>query len=254
LSSMIDKFDVGERCLHLDILQTIRRYGLGTLERLSDLSRFPLSAKNAKKPGIADLRPLENIDWGPVLRDANRWCDRTVAALRLKDGSDRQKAIGKIEEDLKKLAKEAMEPANIGKLIPETGAPDKAAGKAIGGALLCLGKDTFNASSARMASNAQDQGEQIQRNLHVAFALAAHRSDHGRYPAKLDELTPKYLESVPNDIFSDKELIYRLSGNGYLLYSVGINGKDEEGRGFDDDPTGDDLSVRMPLPELKRKR
>jgi hypothetical protein len=41
---------------------------------------------------------------------------------------------------------------------------------------------------------------------------------------------------------------------GYLLYSVGVNGKDDGGRQFDDDPPGDDLSVRMPLPELKRKK
>jgi hypothetical protein len=80
-----------------------------------------------------------------------------------------------------------------------------------------------------------------------------------QHTAKVDERHPIQLQrrnrgTFPNDIFSDKVLIYRLSGNSYLLYSVGINGKDEEGRGFDDNPTGDDLSVRMPLPELKRKR
>jgi hypothetical protein len=41
---------------------------------------------------------------------------------------------------------------------------------------------------------------------------------------------------------------------GYLFYSVGINGKDEEGRFTDDDPPGDDVRVRIPLPALKRKK
>jgi hypothetical protein len=33
----------------------------------------------------------------------------------------------------------------------------------------------------------------------------------------------------------------------YLLYSVGPDGIDDEGRGKDDDPRGDDLRIRMPL-------
>ena len=94
----------------------------------------------------------------------------------------------------------------------------------------------------------------MQRNLQVAFALAAYHRDHGNYPAKLDDLAPKYLAAVPDDLFSGKALIYRPSEKGYLFYSVGVNGKDEGGRSFDDDPPGDDLPVAMPLPELKPKK
>ena len=47
--------------------------------------------------------------------------------------------------------------------------------------------------------------------------------------------------------------IYRPSDNGYLLYSVGVNGKDDGGRTYDDNPPGDDPAVRMPLPESKQK-
>jgi hypothetical protein len=38
-----------------------------------------------------------------------------------------------------------------------------------------------------------------------------------------------------------------------VLYSVGPNGEDEQGRSEEDTPAGDDLAVRMPLPELRRK-
>ena len=102
--------------------------------------------------------------------------------------------------------------------------------------------------------NAYDRDEQVQRNLQVAFALAAYRRDHGSYPAKLDDLAPKYLAAVPDDLFSGQAVLYRLSDKGYLLYSVGVNGEDEGGRPFDDEPAGDDLPVRMPLPELKPKK
>jgi hypothetical protein len=70
---------------------------------------------------------------------------------------------------------------------------------------------------------------------------------------KLEALAPKYLAEVPGDLFSGKPLIYRPSEKGYLLYSVGVNGQDDQGRSYDDDPPGDDLVVRMPLPELRRK-
>jgi hypothetical protein len=101
--------------------------------------------------------------------------------------------------------------------------------------------------------NAYDQNEQIQRNLHIAFALAAYRRDHGRYPVGLDDIAPKYLPAVPIDMFSGKALVYAPSAKGYLLYSVGVNGKDEGGRSYDDDPGGDDLPVRMPVGKRKRK-
>jgi len=83
--------------------------------------------------------------------------------------------------------------------------------------------------------------------------LAAYRSDNRQYPKALNALAPKYLPTIPQDLFSGKALIYRPTDDGYLLYSVGVNGKDEEGRSYDDDPRGDDLTVRMPLPKLPKK-
>ena len=43
-------------------------------------------------------------------------------------------------------------------------------------------------------------------------------------------------------------LVYRPAKDGYFLYSVGVNGVDDGGRGYGDDPPADDLAVRMPLP------
>jgi hypothetical protein len=62
----------------------------------------------------------------------------------------------------------------------------------------------------------------------------------------MEELAPTYLPEVPLDLFSGKSLIYRPAENGYLLYSVGVNRRDDQGRSFEDDPPGDDLPIRMP--------
>src|SRR5262249_58284858 len=83
--------------------------------------------------------------------------------------------------------------------------------------------------------------------------LAGYGAEQGRYPKELEALAPAHLARVPQDLFSGKPLIYRPGETGYLLYSVGPNGKDEGGRGPEDEPSGDDLAVRMPPPEPRRK-
>jgi hypothetical protein len=42
---------------------------------------------------------------------------------------------------------------------------------------------------------------------------------------------PEFIDTVPLDPFSGKPLIYRFQDGGVLIYSVGSNEKDEEGRG-----------------------
>jgi len=37
-----------------------------------------------------------------------------------------------------------------------------------------------------------------------------------------------------------------------MMYSVGPNEKDDDGRSYADEPRGDDQRIRMPLPELNR--
>jgi hypothetical protein len=241
LPSMADKIDLAERFMYLDSVQLIHRGGLGKLEGLA--------GGKAWKPEADERRALDKIDWAPALHKGNRWYDRLAAALRHKHRADREKAFDQIEKDLQTLKEEAVGPENLAKLLFQKDPPDKALGKVIGDVLISL-----LMPAARKVQNAHDRAEQVQRNLHVAFALATYHGHHGRYPATLDDLAPRYLSAVANDVFSGKALIYCPSEKGYLVYSVGVNGKDEGGRSYDDDPPGDDLPVRMPLPELKRKK
>jgi hypothetical protein len=89
------------------------------------------------------------------------------------------------------------------------------------------------------------------QSLELAFALAAWRSEHDSYPESLDALAPKYIAAVPKDLFNGQPLKYERTADGYRFYSVGQNEKDDEGRSFDDNPRGDDLVVRMPVPPPK---
>jgi hypothetical protein len=66
--------------------------------------------------------------------------------------------------------------------------------------------------------------------VEVGLALEIFKAGNGHYPSELAELTPSILGQVPIDLFADKPLIYKQIGSGYLLYSIGINMKDDGGK------------------------
>jgi hypothetical protein len=224
-----DKVDLGERFSLLDALQFVRRYGKGA-------GALGLSVP----PGPEELRALDRMDWKPGFRNLNRRLDRFVVALRVTDPVERRKQIAKIKANA-----EVFQNGTAARLRLLLGAMVSTgpAGEMMVCALLpALCKE----------AGSTDRAEQLQRNEEIAFALALYRVENGRYPAKLDDVVPAYLGSVPGDVFSGKALIYRTQGDRYLLYSIGPNGKDDDGRSFDDQPRGDDIAVRMPLPPLRK--
>ena len=77
--------------------------------------------------------------------------------------------------------------------------------------------------------------DSIWRNWPLPWPLIA---DHGAYPAKLADLSPKYVAAIPKDRFTDGDLHYSLQDGGYLLYSVGHNGQDDGGKGVEDRKEG----------------
>jgi hypothetical protein len=235
---MVDKIGVGERMVGLDAIQVVRRGGTDFLGVLFDPNNPPTKD---------DLKALELVDWAPVMQTVNKWYDRQAAALRLKDRAEREREFNRIDEELGGGKKIASSMGEFLKLVKARD-PDKELGTKIGntlaGTLL---------PAVRRVQVLQDRSAQVARNLRVAIAMAAYRADNNRYPAQLADLAPKYLAAVPEDIFNGKPLIYKPAEKGYLFYSVGPNGKDDGGRWIDDDPPGDDIRVKMPLPELKKK-
>ena len=64
----------------------------------------------------------------------------------------------------------------------------------------------------------------------AALAVQAYRGDHGRYPARLEELIPTYLDRVTPDPFAGGHPIHFRSKAGHvLIYSVGPDGVDNGG-------------------------
>ena len=68
----------------------------------------------------------------------------------------------------------------------------------------------------------------------IMLALEQYRAEIGRYPDSLDELSPSILEDIPSDPFSVDGFVYRTladdpAGKGYVLYSIGADGVDNNG-------------------------
>ena len=61
------------------------------------------------------------------------------------------------------------------------------------------------------------------------LAIRGYQAKNGKPPEALAELVPAWLPAVPLDPFSQQPLVYRVSTNGFLLYSVGPDGKDDQG-------------------------
>jgi hypothetical protein len=236
LAKMADKLDIGERFVHLDTVTTIA-------------SRWPISARGLFGECTApDANALYNvlvgqeIDWNVALRLGNSWCDRILAAFHKPTYAERVKAMAELDVELQKMAKSVRDVKSLG--LSPSGTPLAPMSEWMGQTI------TTTVSPAFVPARKIEDRAMMQRELTpLALALAEYQAEYGRYPEKLSDLVPKYLKEVPKDIFNnDAALHYAPQGDGYLLYSVGLNGKDDGGKGEDDRKNGedwDDLAVRM---------
>ena len=64
----------------------------------------------------------------------------------------------------------------------------------------------------------------------AAIACRIYKIHNRQYPDTLDALVPGLLSAVPIDPFTGKPLVYRREGEGFIVYSLGTNQKDDGGR------------------------
>jgi hypothetical protein len=68
------------------------------------------------------------------------------------------------------------------------------------------------------------------RSLRTAVAIERYRRGHAeRLPPSLSDLTPTYLEAIPIDPFTGQPLLYAGRADGYVVYSAGVNRRDDSG-------------------------
>ena len=236
MPKMVDKIDVFERLSYLDAVSYAARQGISSLPDILGGGKNDGAARS-----LVDMIG-SGTDWNVPLRTGNSWYDRLVNAYRKSPRAERKAALHEIDEDIHKLSKEAGDWKSLA--VSVLGKGRQAVSERVGQIFVALFLPALSA-----CANAEDRGTMQFELTKLAFALAAYHADNGSYPDKLADLMPKYVAEMPKDIFSDSDLHYKQQGDGYLLYSVGVNGRDDGGRGIEDCKEGedwDDLVVRMP--------
>jgi len=68
------------------------------------------------------------------------------------------------------------------------------------------------------------------RTANAALAIQRYRLTTGKLVDKLADLVPEYLESVPKDPFDGEELRYKKLDPGFVVYSIGDDLSDDDGK------------------------
>ncbi len=234
MPKMVETIDVGERYMCLDNI-------IGMVRQKTDAEK---GEKNLEQKNAPPWLTNRALDWPLILRMGNSVCDRTVAAMRKPTRDERENALDELDKSLKAELAEIRSWKTLASAVINR---RETISRVLG---LILSSLVFPSDFA--CNDAQDRITMMLQLDTLAFALAAYHADHSSYPAKLADLTPKYIAQTPKDIFNhDADLHYSQAKGGYLLYSVGTNGKDDGGKGYDDHKNGedwDDLAVRAQLP------
>lgn len=99
---------------------------------------------------------------------------------------------------------------------------------------------TMKSALARFASGSQRLDSQILlvikaretalRLTPIELAIQSFKVEQKRLPKNLNELIPKYLADLPSDELSGKPFAYHIFGRRSVVYSVGLNRKDDGGK------------------------
>jgi len=218
--------------------ETIRLGGrFWTLDAIVDLATSTTSLSwrgifvNSAQSALPRWTPNLHLDWDATFRLANSWIDRMAQVAAIPSPIERRKAAATLTADLQQIVAETkrapLNPLGYSELVASNLAEKSFAIWTLGAELSVI--------------NGEDRHLDLQEMCRVAFALAAYRIDHGKYPVALSELTPRYINAVPKDRFTGWDFHYKLETNGYVLYGSNSDGSDPPLT----DPTGDPLQERV---------
>jgi hypothetical protein len=185
---------------------------------------------DAMAEGKAAKKTPPNLDWNLMLGEVNSWYDRLVEAYQTPRFQGGQQAQDAFEHDVRTAITQSPHPF-LGPLWPilrEYGGRPFQKARTLNTARMIVAIST--PTPLPQASILDDQMRMMHEIEMLAVALACFHAEKGRWPAELKELCPSLLKGIPTDRFSGNPLIYRPSDSGYLLYSIGKNGRDDGGQ------------------------
>jgi len=223
--------NIGGRYTFLDGAMSVAMCGpraFQMLERIADGGYGEDSKEWLKIPFNRRLVNTINhaVDWDQVLEEGNKRIDLLVSAGRKSTCAERRQAKDAWIQQFSANPRPSESNLPLASLFGPQG--DATVQHAITESVINNLSELFLSSLPNVIDS---DDEALMKNYLVglSLSLANYRLDKGKYPDKLTELLPQYTGKVIEDFFVDEPLHYERQGTGYLLYSVGKNGKDDGG-------------------------
>jgi hypothetical protein len=214
----------------------------------------PIRRAEALKRLIA----TNDVDWTEVFRRSNAFQDRLAKACAGAPSPEVVTKFAALELEVATHAKKTTDAVLAGKPITVDRMSSQLKAQYIADLAVLPGPLHLWEGWIRIEQNRAT----CERMTLLAFALVGYRADHTKYPKNLVELVPTYIDAIPKDPFADSDLHYKSEDDGYLIYSVGQNGKDDGGRTLANYPKSataeqrqawdwDDVAIRTPTKKAK---
>jgi hypothetical protein len=94
----------------------------------------------------------------------------------------------------------------------------------------------------------------LMRTLITALAVEEYRSENRRWPDSLEQIPARLLKEIPIDPYDGASLRYRVTPEGVVIYSVGLNRLDDLGTVSEEAQSQpkSDIGIRLWNPVLRR--
>ena len=242
MPSMREPLCEGERLFVLDFISLLATEGMDR--------GFQLMQASSPSPDSGPGKPENTVDWNQAMIRVNAHFDHMDRAIRELTWKARKKALDAIEAQMRQTAQayQISGLAWVGKYLPASFADrwerqryKSQCREKPGDFVMAMIVGSFG-----RVPELEEKAKLRNQLVQVALALEICKLQRGKYPADLSALAPEYLETVPLDPFSEKSLVYKPSSTGFLIYSVGPNGKDDGGVEHPASGSGqDDIAVRV---------
>lgn len=199
---------VGNRCYDINFLS---KYALKPGGREALLKDFQAAREHMEKAGI----PLDamGMEFPPV--EALVWLPRVCFKLEMIAQIDRMSRLITIARMPypKGLQAGAREGAALRQSIPRWQALSR---------YITPGCGVFFWSTQETLARLD--------STRTALAVLRYQAKHRALPDTLAAVVPQFLDAVPTDPFSGQSLLYRRTDDGFVVYAVGRNSRDDGGR------------------------
>jgi hypothetical protein len=210
-TTMAHKIDRGERFLYLDATMALARYGPHRFEEMVNQSD---RESNSIRQFLGRLGAL-SLDWDQALVLGNGWYDRLANASRGSTYVERSRERSRMFDELEEVSRRANNRVTNIAIVTLTGrAKIEAASSQV--SLMMVSMMLPPLIDAPGMEDRQLATFDVAR---VALALAACKSEQGKFPRSLDELVPNYISEVPPMHYTGKPLFYMRLFGGYSLAS-----------------------------------